>query len=111
MKEALNLMPPLSMNGASRFSMLRSASDTRLATSNIEVALQMCGGLPAARWRSTLITACVAARPPELSSTSTRSAARSNTVILQNLAKLSTPAWVRESLAKIRPSSSFTPTQ
>ena len=86
MNEALNFRPPVSRNGPSRRSMSRIASDTRLATSNIEPTLQMCGGSAAARWRSTLITACVAARPPELSSTSTRSPARSNTVILQNLA-------------------------
>ena len=67
---------------------------------------------PAAqRWFSTPITACVPARLPELSSTMTRSPRRSNTVILQNLAKLSMPALVRESEAKIIPSSSITPMQ
>ena len=62
------------------------ASDTRLATSNIEATLQRCGGSPVARWRSRLITVWVPARLPELNSTSTRSPARSNTVILQKLA-------------------------
>jgi hypothetical protein len=37
---------------------------------------------------------------PELSRTTMRSPARSKTVILENDAKLSTPAWVRESEAK-----------
>ncbi len=55
--------------------------------------------------------ACVPARLPELSSTSTRSPRRSNTVILQNFAMLSRPALVRESDAKIMPSSSLTLTQ
>ena len=86
MKEALNFSPPLSRKGPSRRSIARIASDTTLATSNIEPTDQMCGGSAAARWPSTLITACVAARPPELRSTSTRSPARSKTVILQNLA-------------------------
>src|SRR4051794_17349727 len=43
--------------------------------------------------------------------TSTRSPGRSKTVILQNFAKLSTPACVRESDANTRPSFSRTPTQ
>ncbi len=63
------------------------------------------------RWFSTLITACVPARLPELNSTMTRSPRRSNTVILQNLAMLSTPAFVLESEAKTIPSSSITPMQ
>ena len=63
------------------------------------------------RWFSTPITACVPARLPELSRTITRSPRRSNTVILQNLAMLSMPALVRESEAKIIPSSSITPIQ
>ena len=41
----------------------------------------------------------------------TRSPRRSKTVILQNLAKLSMPAFVRESEAKMIPSSSMTPMQ
>ena len=41
----------------------------------------------------------------------TRSPRRSNTVILQNLAMLSMPALVRESDAKMIPSSSMTPMQ
>ena len=41
----------------------------------------------------------------------TRSPARSNTVILQNLAKLSTPACVRESDARTIPSLSKMPIQ
>src|SRR5580698_9127699 len=60
---------------------------------------------------STLITACVPARLPELSRTITRSPGRSNTVILQNLAKLSTPAFVRESDARTIPSLSKMPIQ
>ena len=55
--------------------------------------------------------AWVPARLPELRSTITRSPARSNTVILQNFAKLSRPALVLESDAKIMPSSSLMPTQ
>ncbi len=55
--------------------------------------------------------ACVPARLPELRSTMTRSPARSNTVILQNFAMLSRPAFVLESDAKIMPSSTFMPTQ
>ncbi len=65
----------------------------------------------APRCLSRLTIACVPARLPELRSTSTRSPLRSNTVILQNLAMLSTPALVRESEAKIMPSSRFTPMQ
>src|SRR5580704_664256 len=57
------------------------------------------------------MTAWVPARLPELSSTSTRSPARSKTVILQNEAKSSTPAWVRESDPRTIPSSRSTPTQ
>src|SRR4029077_1399926 len=60
---------------------------------------------------STLMIACVPARFPELNKTMTRSPGRSKTVILQNFAKLSTPAWVRESDAKMIPSSTRTPTQ
>jgi hypothetical protein len=63
------------------------------------------------RWVNTLMIAWVPARLPELRRTITRSPLRSNTVILQNLAKLSIPALVRESDAKIMPSSSRTPTQ
>ena len=48
--------------------------------------------------------ACVPASAPELSKTMTRSPGRSNTVILQNCEKLSTPAFVRESDAKTMPS-------
>ena len=54
---------------------------------------------------------CAAYRFPELSRTTTRLSRRSNTVILRNLAKLSTPAFVRESEAKIMPLSSITPIQ
>jgi len=76
-------------------------------------ALQRLGAAtPAAqRWFSTPITACVPARFPELNKTMTRSPRRSNTVILQNLAMLSTPALVRESEAKMIPWSSITPIQ
>jgi len=67
---------------------------------------------PAAqRWFSTPITACVPARFPELNKMMTPSPRRSNTVILQNLAMLSMPAFVRESDANIIPSSSITPMQ
>ena len=65
----------------------------------------------AAFWASTLTTACVPARLPELNSTSTRSPGRSNTVILQNEAKSSTPAFVRESEPRTIPSFNNTPTQ
>ena len=58
-----------------------------------------------------LMMAWVPARFPELNSTMTRFPGRSNTVILQNLAKLSTPAFVRESDAKMIPLSSITPMQ
>ena len=76
-------------------------------------AVHRLGGPSATSLRcfSTLITACVPARLPELSRTSTRSPARSNTVILQNVAKLSTPAFVRESDARTIPSLSRMPTQ
>jgi len=57
------------------------------------------------------MTAWVPARLPELSNTSTRSPLSSNTVILQNEAKSSTPAWVRESDPRTIPSSKRTPTQ
>ena len=57
------------------------------------------------------MTACVPARFPELSNTMTRSPGRSNTVILQKVAKLSTPALVRESEASTMPSFKRTPTQ
>ncbi len=97
----------------SRRSMSRIASATSIATSNIVRALHRLGTVsPAAqRWSSTPITACVPARLPELSRTITRSPLRSNTVILQNLAMLSMPALVRESDAKMMPSSSLTPMQ
>ena len=93
--------------------MSRIASATSIATSNIVRALQrLAAASPASqRWFSTPITAWVPARLPELSRTMTRSPRRSNTVILQNLAKLSMPAFVRESEAKIIPSSSITPMQ
>ena len=57
------------------------------------------------------MTACVPAKLPELRSTMTRSPLRSNTVILQNVDTLSSPALVRESDAKIMPLSRRTPTQ
>src|SRR6185295_6030736 len=93
--------------------MSRMASATSIATSNIVRALQRFPpASPASqRWLSTLITACVPARLPELSKTITRSHRRSNTVILQNRATLSMPALVRESDAKIIPVSSVTPMQ
>jgi len=93
--------------------MSRIASATSVAPSNIVFAVHRLADPPssAQRWLSTPITAWVPARLPELSSTMTRSPTRSNTVILQNLEKLSTPAWVRVSEAKTMPSSSFTPTQ
>jgi hypothetical protein len=97
----------------SRRSISRIASATSIATSNIVRALQRwVASSPAAQLLfSTPITACVPARFPELNSTMTRSPRRSNTVILQNFAMLSMPAFVRESDAKIIPSSSITPMQ
>ncbi len=56
----------------------------------------MSGSRASPRCRSTLTTAWVPARFPELSNTITRSSGCSKTVILQNDAKLSTPAFVRE---------------
>jgi hypothetical protein len=66
--------------------MSRIASETRLGTSNIEPTLRSCGASASARRRSRLITVWVPASPPELSSTSTRSPARSNVVVLQKRA-------------------------
>ncbi len=63
------------------------------------------------RSMSRLMTACVPARLPELSSTSTRSPTRSKTVILQNVATSSKPALVRESDASTIPSRISMPTQ
>src|SRR6266404_1894486 len=113
MKEALNGIGPLSRKGASRRSMSRTASETSTATSNMVRAFHRLGGPSGTSLRcfSTLITACVPAKLPELSKISTRSPGRSNTVILQNLAKLSTPACVRESDARTIPSLSRMPTQ
>ena len=93
--------------------MSRIASDTSIATSNIVCAVHRFGpaAFSAQRRVSTPMTACVPARLPELSSTITRSPGRSNTDILQNFAMLSMPALVRESDAKISPSSSNTPMQ
>src|SRR5450432_173658 len=113
MKEALKEIGPPARKGLSRRSISLTASDTSTATSNIVRAVHRLIGPDStcARWRSTLITACVPARLPELSSVRTRAPTRSNTVILQNLAMLSTPALVRESEARTRPPSSNTPTQ
>ena len=88
MNEALKLMSLCSRNFPSRRSMSRIASATSIAPSNIVFAVhRLADPLPSAqRWFSTPITAWVPARLPELSSTMTRSPARSNTVILQNLA-------------------------
>ncbi len=99
---------------ASRSSVSRIASETSRATSNIVVApSRLVVAAPSAhRCVSTLTIAWVPARfPPELSSTITRLPGISNTVILQNLATLSTPAFVRESEAKMSPSFSITPMQ
>jgi hypothetical protein len=88
------------------------ASDTSSAASNMDSALQRLGTPSLAlRCFSRPMTAWVPARLPELNSTKTRSPARSNTLILQKLAKLSTPAWVRESDARTNPASSMMPTQ
>ena len=77
-------------------------------------AFQMLAAWPSGaspRCFSTLMTDWVPARFPELSNTITRSPGRSNTVILQKVAKLSTPACVRESDASTTPSFRRTPTQ
>src|SRR5450432_2346322 len=96
-----------------RSSTSRIASETTTAISNIVRTLQMFGTPSCASplCFRTLTTACVPARLPELNSTITRSPMRSKTVILQNCAKLSTPAWVRESDARTIPSLSRIPTQ
>jgi len=93
--------------------MSRMASETTTAMSNMVPTVHMFGGpsLASPLCLSTLITACVPARFPELKRTTTRSPARSKTVILQKDEKLSTPAWVRESEAKMIPSFKRTPTQ
>src|SRR5689334_4717121 len=113
MNEALNAIGPPSRKGASRRSMSRTASATRTTTSNIVRAVHRLGDPPETSLRcfSRLITACVPARLPELSKMITRSPDRSNTVILQNEAKLSTPACVRESDARTIPSLSKMPIQ
>src|SRR5271168_532254 len=113
MNEALKRMLFSSRYPASRFSISRVASETSVTTSNIVRApKRLVAASPSAqRCVNTLMTAWVPARFPELSKTTTRLPRRSNTVILQNLAKLSTPAFVRESEAKIMPSSSITPMQ
>src|SRR6478609_9140806 len=113
MNEALKRMLFSSRYPASRFSISRVASETSLTTSNIVRApIRLVAASPSAqRCLNTLMTAWVPARFPELSRTITRLPRRSNTVILQNLAKLSTPAFVRESEAKIMPLSSITPIQ
>ncbi len=69
------------------------------------------GSCASPRCLSRLITAWVPARFPELNRTMTLSPSRSNTVILQYVAKLSTPALVRESDAMTMPSVNKTPTQ
>src|SRR5450432_230212 len=109
MNEALKDSSCFSRCSPSRRSIARIASETTRATSNMVRALR----IPAvsACWVRTPMTAWVPARLPELSNTSTRSPARSKTVILQNDAKSSTPAWVRESEPRMIPSSSSTPTQ
>ncbi len=104
---ALKGCAPPTIAGASHRSTSRTAAATRPATSNMVRAFQMvvastAGASP--RCRSVVMTACVPARLPELSNTITRSPGRSNTLILQKLAKLSTPACVRESEANTMPS-------
>ena len=113
MNEALNVTSLASSDGPSRRSMSRIASDTRLAASNMVRTFHSDAGLSGSspRCLSRLMMACVPARLPELRSTSTRSPVRSNSVILQNFATLSRPAFVLESDAKIMPSSSLMPTQ
>src|SRR6187551_75722 len=114
MNEALNGWGLSAMEAASRRSTSRTASETMTATSNIVRAFQMLLACPSGaspRCLSTEMTDCVPARFPELSSTITRSPGRSNTVILQKVAKLSTPACVRESEASTMPSFRRMPTQ
>jgi hypothetical protein len=113
MNEALNTISCSFRCSASRRSTSRVASETRPATSNMVRAFHRFGlpSFASPRCLSTLMMAWVPARPPELRRTITRSPGRSNTVILQNLAKLSTPALVRESDAKRMPSFRRTPTQ
>src|SRR6266849_4119225 len=114
MNEALNGLALLSRYLPSRRSISRTASETTTTTSNIVRAFQTLVtpvSCASPRCFSTLMTACVPARFPELSKTITRSPGRSNTVILQKVAKLSTPACVRESDASTTPSFRRTPTQ
>src|SRR5579859_1161193 len=113
MKDALNVRSFFARYGWSRRSMSRIAFDTSPATSNIVRTDHTVGDPSFASpfCLSTLMTACVPARLPELRRTRTRSLGRSRTVILQNEAKLSTPAWVRESDAKMIPSFRRMPTQ
>src|SRR5450432_705879 len=113
MNDALKSISLSCRYSPSRRSMSRIASAVSVATSNMVRAFQRLEvALPAEqRLFSTPMTAWVPARLPELRKMMTRSARRSNTVILQNFAMLSTPALVRESDANIIPLSSITPIQ
>src|SRR5450432_3950286 len=115
MNEASNLRSLFSRCGRSRRPTSRTASATRVTKSNMVRAVHTFGtsslSLTSPRCFKVVITACVPAKFPELSSTMARSPSRSNTLILQNCAKLSTPAWVRESDASTIPSLSRIPTQ
>ena len=75
---------------ASRPLTSRIASDTSIAASNMDSALHRLAtpSLAFTRCFSTLMTACVPARLPELNRTMTRSPARSNEFILQKLRKI-----------------------
>ncbi len=114
MNEALNGIVLRASASPSRRSVSRTASETSVATSNMVRAVQIVvlpAGGSSPRCFSRLITACVPARLPELKSTMERSPSRSNTVVLQNVEMLSTPALVRESDASTMPSGRSTPTQ
>src|SRR5689334_269359 len=101
------------MYGPSRARTSRNASPSRRATSNIDVTFQtLCCDSPVRACCSRMLIAfCVTDRLPDDSITITRSASRANTRIFEKRAIWSTPAFVRESDAKIIPASSDMATQ
>ena len=99
--------------GPSRVFTSRSESPSSRATSNIDCAFHRCISLsPARAFCSKIDSAfCVIDRLPEHSVTMTRCPSAANTFILVKRAIWSTPAFVRESDAKIIPASSDMATQ